>query len=97
MKPSDVLESYRAEIRRAVEMNRARNPRVFGSVARGEDTEASNLDLLVDAAPGGMTLFDLGQIQADLKKLLKVPVDVVTPGFLPEHIRARVQAEAVPV
>ena len=65
--------------------------------SRGEDTEASDLDLLVDAIPGAMTLFDLGQIPADLKALLNVSVDVMTPGFLPERVRARVEAEAVPV
>lgn len=97
MKPSEALALHRAEIRRVVEVNRGRNPRVFGSASRGEDTEASDLDLLVDAIPGAMTLFDLGQIQADLKALLNVSVDVMTPGFLPERVRARVEAEAVPV
>jgi hypothetical protein len=97
MKPSEALEAHRADIRRVVEANRARNPRVFGSVSRGDDIDGSDLDLLVDASPGGMTLFDLGQIQADLKALLNVSVDVLTPGFLPERIRAQVEAEAVAV
>ena len=48
MKPSEALAAHRAEIRRLVEVNRASNPRVFGSVSRSEDTEERDLDLLVD-------------------------------------------------
>lgn len=49
------VAAHRDEIRAIVEANRATNPRVFGSVARGEDTPHSDLDLLVDPRPG-MTL-----------------------------------------
>ena len=50
MKPSEALQRHRTEIRRIVECNHAANPGVFGSVVRGEDTEASELDILVDAS-----------------------------------------------
>lgn len=63
---------------------------------RGDDTAASDLDLLVDPTPE-TTLFDLGAIRHELLELLGVPVDVVTPGDLPETFRAQVVAEAVPV
>lgn len=53
MKPSEALEQHREDISRIVERNDARNPRVFGSAARGDDTEGSDLDLLVDPAPTG--------------------------------------------
>jgi len=81
MRPSLALELHREAIHEIVHRHRALNPRVFGSVARGEDREDSDVDLFVDPAPG-MTLFDLGGIIDELEKLLGVPVDVLTPGAL---------------
>ncbi len=96
MKPSDALQANRAAIRRIVELRRAKNPRVFGSVLHGEDTEGSDLDLLVDPTPE-TSLFDLNAISNALEKLLGVPVDVLTPNALPPKFRADVLAEARPV
>jgi len=96
MKPSDALHSNRAEIRRVVEAHRARNARVFGSVLHGQDTDGSDLDILIDPTPE-TTLFDIGAIRHELGRLLGVPVDVLTPNALPDSFRARVIAEARPV
>jgi predicted nucleotidyltransferase len=96
MKPSNVLEEHREEIRLVVARNRATNLRVFGSAMRGDDRDDSDLDLLVDALPGA-TLLDLGGLQMDLQDLLGVRVDLLTPGDLPHEIRSRILAEAVPV
>jgi predicted nucleotidyltransferase len=96
MKPSDALQANRAAIRRIVELRRAKNPRVFGSVLHGEDSEGSDLDLLVDPTPE-TSLFDLNAISNALEKLLGVPVDVLTPNALPPKFRADVLAEARPV
>jgi predicted nucleotidyltransferase len=96
MKPSTALASHRAAIRRLVESHRARNARVFGSVLRGVDTDDSDLDILVDPAPGA-TLFDLGGLHVELEELLGVSVDLLTPGDLPPNFRAQVLAEAMPV
>ena len=96
MKPSDALASNRAAIRLVVESHRARNARVFGSVLRGQDTDSSDLDILIDPTPD-TTLFDIGAIRHELGKLLGVPVDVVTPNALPVSFRASVLAEARPV
>jgi len=96
MKPSIALASHREAIRRVVALHRAGNPRIFGSVAHGEDTEDSDLDLLIDPTPE-TTLFDIGAIRHELVQLLGVPVDVLTPKALPETFRASVVAEAVPV
>lgn len=96
MKPSEALRFHRDDIRRVVEQNHTRNPRVFGSVLQGKDTEDSDLDLLVDPTPD-TTLLDIARIQNRLQKLLGVTVDVLTPKALPEKIRARVIAEALPV
>jgi predicted nucleotidyltransferase len=93
MKPSIALATHRETIRRVVEANRATNPRVFGSVLRGEDAETSDLDILVDPA-SDMSLFDLGAIHYELNRLLGVPVDIVTPAALPARVRERVLAEA---
>jgi len=96
VKPSEALNRYRVDIRRIVAANMATNPRVFGSVVRGEDQDGSDLDILVDAMPGA-TLFDLGGIQYELQELLGVRVDLLTPGDISIKFRAAVLAEAVPV
>ena len=96
MKPSQALEAHRAAIRRIVEARHARNARVFGSVAQGRDTEGSDLDILVDPTPQ-TTLFDIGAIRHELRALLGVSVDVLTPGGLPDGFRDVVLAQAVPV
>jgi len=96
VRPSIALNAHRAEIRRIVEANMATNPRVFGSVVRGEDEDGSDIDILVDALPGA-TLFDLGGIQYELQELLGVRVDLLTPRDISAKLRADVLAEAVPV
>lgn len=96
MKPSAALERNREAIRAAVSRCRAANPRVFGSVLRGEDREGGDIDILVDALPGA-TLLDLGGLQMDLQDILGVRVDLLTPEELPKQIRARVIAEATPI
>jgi predicted nucleotidyltransferase len=70
--------------------------RVFGSVARGDDTEASDVDLLVRLAPG-TGLLRLGRLVDDLERVLGVRVDVVPESDLKPDLRARVEAEAVPL
>jgi uncharacterized protein len=96
MKPSEALASNRAAIRRVVESHRARNARVFGSVLRGQDTDSSDLDILVDPT-SETTLFDISAIRVELRKMLGVPVDVLTPNGLPDKFRATVLSEARPI
>ena len=96
MKPSQALEPHRAAIRAIVLLHHAHNARVFGSVALGLDAEGSDLDILVDTTPD-TTLFDLGAIRYKLRTLLGVPVDVLTPGALPDSFRQTVMANALPV
>lgn len=93
MKPSEALQAHREDIRRLVDRSRARNARVFGSVLYGEDTDRSDLDILIDPLPG-TTLLDLGGLQIALEELLGVPVDLLTPGDLPAEIRSKVLQEA---
>jgi len=96
MKPSEALALHPTLIRDVVAAHRACNARVFGSVLRGEDSDASDLDLLIDTTPH-TTLMDVATIQVELERLLGVPVDVLTPGALPEPMLRQVLAEAVPV
>lgn len=96
MKPSVALEQNREAVRAVVGRFRAANPRVFGSVLRGDDSDGSDLDILVDALPGA-TLFDLGGLQVTLEDMLGVPVDLLTPGDLPEKFRAKALEDARPV
>jgi len=96
MRPSQALHIHREEIRRIVESRRARNPRVFGSVVHGDDTEESDLDILVDPTPE-TSIFDIGEIRYQIRTLLGVPVDVLTPRALHVRLRDRVVSEALPV
>lgn len=96
MRPSTALDSHRTAIRLIVEAHRGRNARVFGSVIHGNDTEDSDLDILIDPTPD-TTLMDIGAIRHELLQLLGVPVDVLTPNALPEKFRTTILAEAVPV
>ena len=72
----------------------AYNVRIFGSVARGEADEQSDIDLLVNMEPG-RSLLDLCGLLIDLEELLDCKVDVVTEKGLRDRIRARVLKEAV--
>lgn len=96
MRPSVVLNLKRNAVREAVGRYRTTNPRVFGSVLYGTDRFDSDLDILVDTLPGA-TLLDLGDLEEELKSLLGVNVDLLTPGDLPIKFRAKVLAEAQPV
>ena len=96
MKPSIALDLKRSDIRKIVTRFHTKNPRIFGSVLYGTDTDDSDLDLLVDALPG-TTLFDLGGLQVELESLLGVHVDLLTPGDLPPKFRDKILAEARPI
>lgn len=93
MRPSTALKSHRQAILEIVERHNACNPRVFGSVVHGTDAEDSDLDILVDPT-ADTTLFDIGAIRRELKGLLGVDVDVLTPNALPDSFRHQVLAEA---
>jgi predicted nucleotidyltransferase len=74
----------------------AQNVRVFGSIARGEATESSDLDLLVELRPE-RSLMDLGGLLMDLQAQIGVRVDVATERMLRPEVRRRALAEAVPL
>ncbi|MBO0770838.1 MAG: helix-turn-helix domain-containing protein [Actinobacteria bacterium] len=92
-RPSALLARYRDEILRLAARNRAGNVRVFGSIARGEDTPDSDVDLLVSFQPGASLLDQAGLI-ADLEELLGRHVDVVSDRALTDRDH-RIRAEQV--
>ena len=96
MRPSEALNLHRTRIREIALSHRVSGVRVFGSVLRGDDVVGSDLDLLVEPTPQ-TTLMDIGAIRFELKKLLELEVDVLTPNGLPAKFRDRVLREAVPV
>ena len=90
----ELRSTRREEILRLAAKRGARNVRVFGSVARGDSDERSDIDFLVEMEPG-RTLFDLSGLLLDLQSLLEVRVDVVTERGLRPRVRDRALAEAV--
>ena len=95
-RPSDALREHLAEVRAIIARYPVRNPRIFGSSARGEDRNDSDIDILVDPLKG-TTFFDLAGLQFELEELLGVHVDVVTPGGLAPDIAARVAQDLKPL
>jgi hypothetical protein len=96
MKPSAVLARSRGRIRALVAEYGVSNPRVFGSVLRSEDSDASDLDILVDPAPN-TSLLDIAKLQMRLESELGIQVDVLTPRALPLSFRNHVVEHAQPV
>jgi len=92
----DLLREKREEILRIAEKHGARNVRVFGSVAHGEATETSDIDLLVDTAEETSPWFPAGLV-AELEELLGRQVDVVTTNGLYWLLRRRILKEARPL
>jgi predicted nucleotidyltransferase len=96
MRPSDALRLHREEIRRIIELHHAHSARVFGSVLHGDDMDTSDLDLLIVPTPE-TTLMDIAAIRYELRRLLGVSVDVLTPKALPDRYRDAVLSEAKPI
>jgi predicted nucleotidyltransferase len=92
----ELVQARREDILQIASRYGAYNVRIFGSVARRETDERSDLDLLVDMETG-RSLFDLGGLLVALEDLLGCPVDVVTEQGLRDRIRDRVLQEAVPL
>jgi predicted nucleotidyltransferase len=92
----ELRTTKRDEILRIAALCGARNVRVFGSVARGDNDARSDIDFLVDLEPD-RSLFDLSGLLLDLEAVLHSQVDVVTERGLRSRIRDRVLQEAVPL
>lgn len=91
------LRTKQADIRAAAVSRGIRNVRVFGSVARGDATEHSDVDLLVDFDAERLGLGPLAGFRSEVEELLGRHVDVATRALLREDVRAEADAEAVPL
>jgi len=91
-----LLRRKRRDLLELARRRGARNLRVFGSVARGEETPASDIDLILELGEDA-TLLDLARLRREIGELLAAPVDVVTPDMLKASILSRAEREAVPL
>jgi predicted nucleotidyltransferase len=96
MTAADALSRHRAEVLRLAAQCGATDVRVFGSAARGDATETSDIVILVQMLPG-RSVFDIGGLLMDVQDLLGRRVDVVTERGLRPRMRERVLREAIPV
>jgi predicted nucleotidyltransferase len=97
MRPSEALAKNIDTVREIIARYPVSNPRVFGSVARGEDVEGSDVDILVEPQFGVTTFIHLIELQEELAELLGNPVDVATPGGLRNPVADRISREVKPL
>lgn len=90
------LRRRRAAVLAAADRHGMTDLRIFGSVARGQDTDSSDLDLLVHV-PEGTGLLGLGRFTQELQDLLHVPVDVVPDDSVKPRVRDRIDRDLVPL
>jgi uncharacterized protein len=96
MNLESLLKERRMAILDAAQRHAARNVRIFGSVARGDFDEKSDLDFLVEMEPG-RSLLDHASLLLDLEQLLGCKVDVVSEKGIKARMRERVLREARPL
>lgn len=96
MTVAELLHEKRAEILRIAEKHGARHVRVFGSVVRGDTSEESDIDLLVDVGEEASPWFPTALV-AELEHVLGRPVDVVTEDGLYWLLKRRILKEARPL
>ncbi|MCA1703197.1 MAG: helix-turn-helix domain-containing protein [Actinobacteria bacterium] len=91
-----VLRRHRSAVCSVAARHGGTNVRVFGSVARGDDEQNSDIDLVVDL-PVTTSLLDLNALRRELTELLDTPVDVVPARSLRPEIAVTVEQEAIPL
>lgn len=87
---------HRQELLEILARHSLTNPEIFGSAARGDDREESDLDLLVDFAPG-TDLFDMVHIKAELEEVFGATVDLIPRDGLKERVRSAATEDLVPL
>ena len=93
MDTTTLLQEHRATVFDLANQHGARNIRIFGSAARGDDQPDSDIDLLIDLDPD-RSLLDLAELVADLRDLLGRRVDIVIEQDLHTHLRDSILREA---
>lgn len=98
MRPNDAIRGKEGEIRRLIKGYGFIEPKLFGSAARGDDLEGSDLDLLATIPPvmaGKISLFDIAELEDELQALVGVTVDFHVRNNMPEHVRQSIELEMV--
>ncbi|PTV62599.1 nucleotidyltransferase family protein [Pseudomonas putida] len=98
MKPTDAIRGKEMDIRRLIEAHGFTEPKLFGSAARGDDHEGSDLDLLATiplAMAGKISLFDIAELEDELQAMVGVRVDFLVSNNMPEHLRQSIEPEMV--
>lgn len=90
------VAAHRAELFEVLRRHGVTNPEIFGSAARGDDHEGSDVDIMVDFPPG-TSIIDIIGIQHELEDLLGVPVDLVPRSGLRERVRSRAAKDLLPL
>lgn len=90
------VAAHRGELREVLHRHGVTNPEIFGSTARGDDHEDSDVDQLVDFVPD-TSIIDIIGIQQELEDLLGVRVDLVPRSGLKERVRARAEKDLLPL
>lgn len=96
MRPSEALAKHRHEVLEIIARYPVSNPRVFGSVARGEDVEGSDLDVVIDVT-GQFSYFDMAGLAIELERILGCEVDLGTARSLKPDIAASVTMDFRPL
>lgn len=92
----EAIAAHRDAVDAVLRRYHAANPRLFGSVARGDATAASDIDLLVDLLPGsGNDLLRVAGVAEELSQILGVRVDVVAQSLLRDEVSATALTDSV--
>lgn len=91
-----LVAAHRRELLDVLRRHGVTNPEIFGSAARGDDRADSDVDLLVDFAPG-TDIIDMIGIKRELEDVLGVPVDLVPRNGLKERVRSRAAKDLLPL
>lgn len=98
MKPSDAIRGKEGAIKRLVESYGFVSLQLFGSTARGDDHEGSDLDILAtipSSKSGTISLFDIAELEDELQALVGVPVDFHVHNNMPEHLKLSIEREMI--
>ena len=93
---SDLLKRYKTDIKRSAQRHKIRSVSVFGSFARGEEREDSDIDLLVESE-ADCSLFDVISMKYEIEDLTGHTVDVVTINGLSPYLSEQIIKEAIPI
>lgn len=96
MRPSEALAKHREEVLAIIARYPVTNPRIFGSVARGEDVEGSDVDLVIDV-DGTFSYFDMARMALELEALLGCPLDIGTARSLKPHVARHAATDLRPL